>query len=116
MYVKSLVTQILSESNKKASHFDERVKDKVLTLDNPVPLEKKDQFKKKRKRSILSMKEKKQMGLFESPKKCKYQDLLPLHELWKGYMNELSHELPQLLKADYHGCCIKGHSSLIHDD
>ncbi|KAJ6635242.1 Ribonuclease P protein subunit p29 [Pseudolycoriella hygida] len=80
--------------------------------------------KKVSKKKTLTRKEKADMGLFHLPtKSLKYVDMLPLHELWKGYMsNHLSltnESIPPtvgdpsydsfskiLVKSDFHGAIV----------
>lgn len=83
-------------------------------------------FKKKKiaKKKTLTRKEHADMGLFHLPTKTlKYTDLLPLHELWKGYMSKhlplKSGGIPPsveessydgfskiLVKSDFHGAIV----------
>lgn len=64
-----------------------------LINSKPKKLKKK---KKVVKRKTLTRKEYSDLGLFHLPtKSLKYTDLMPLHELWKGYMSK---HLP--LKSD----------------
>jgi ribonuclease P protein subunit POP4 len=75
--------------------------------------------KKKRSRpkiKRITSREKRQLGLYTIPKQCHRYDLfLPLHELWKGYMEELlgNSSSPlvhsqKLVKADYQGAIMSG--------
>ena len=88
---------------------------------------KKQHSKKKRKlptRKSLSRKQLADLGLYTMPtKSMKYDDLLPLHELWKGYMCQQLNLLPcdnppevheaayenfskLLMKSDFHGSIV----------
>ncbi|KAI9012721.1 Rof/RNase P-like protein [Gaertneriomyces semiglobifer] len=58
----------------------------------------------------MSNKLRKKSGLYDIPTDVKYEAFLPLHQLWKGYMNMLLADsahgttaMMRLLKADYHG-------------
>lgn len=78
-------------------------------------------LKSKRRRNVLTCREKKELKLFDIPKEGhKFEDFLPLHRMWQDYMRDIVdfsrlHEETtknstenhlKLLKADYHGCMI----------
>ncbi|XP_078368475.1 ribonuclease P protein subunit p29-like [Oculina patagonica] len=88
---------------------------------DPVMLDRlnkhKNKSNKKPKRKEMSAREKRRRGIFKiSPKNQRYDMYLPLHELWKGYMQEMLNltsgnsnlkiMYPKLLRADYHGCIL----------
>lgn len=90
-------------------------------LEHVKPKKRKKKFVKKK---TLSRKQYADLGLFHLPTKTlKYTDLMPLHELWKGYMSKhlpLKHGmLPPsvedstydafskvLVKSDFHGAIV----------
>lgn len=98
--------------------FSQKVKNKVFNLDNPskaVADAKDAQRRRKRanKAKVLTAKEKRQLNVYDIPLASrKYELFEPLHELWKGYVEELfgtSNPLAftqKLLKADFHGAII----------
>lgn len=100
--------------------FSQKVKNKVFNLDNPskaVADAKDAQRRRKRanKAKVLTAKEKRQLNVYDIPLASrKYELFEPLHELWKGYVEELfgtSNPLAftqKLLKADFHGAIITG--------
>ncbi|XP_076311482.1 ribonuclease P/MRP subunit POP4 [Tachypleus tridentatus] len=107
-------------SNKFVSTFlKNRVDPNLLNLEElskyTFPLEqirvKKKKCSKKRQQ-LLSVSEKKQLGLFKiNTKKLKFDDFVPIHNLWVQYMDEViqkssdpSQLHQKLMKADYHGC------------
>ncbi|KAI8917187.1 Rof/RNase P-like protein [Powellomyces hirtus] len=108
-------------SNIAANNYDHKVKNRVLLVDNPpapdalqhTRREQRAQQSRKRKSKTMSAKERKESGAWDVPKKeCKFQQFVPLHALWKGYISELFADcgsmppqmvLPRMLKADYHG-------------
>ncbi|XP_050667751.1 ribonuclease P protein subunit p29 [Leptidea sinapis] len=75
--------------------------------------------KKNRKSKIITRKEKNKLGFYDFPRNClKYSDMVPLNELWNGYISqmlELDKPIPAPLdkrweqfsqtfyKADFHG-------------
>lgn len=100
--------------------FSQKVKNKVFNLDNPskaVADAKDAQRRRKRanKAKVLTAKEKRQLNVYDIPLASrKYELFEPLHQLWKGYVEELfgtSNPLAftqKLLKADFHGAIITG--------
>ncbi|KAI8594878.1 Rof/RNase P-like protein, partial [Dissophora ornata] len=75
--------------------------------------EKQARRKRANKSKALTAKEKKALDVYSIPKETrKYELFVPLHELWKGYMEELfgsSNPMAftqKLLKADFHGALI----------
>ncbi|KAI8912551.1 Rof/RNase P-like protein [Gorgonomyces haynaldii] len=112
-YDRKLVQDILQDNPKSNRIFEEKVNTKTVQTDNPVTnpsirLEKK-QLKKQRRKKLWNRKERKQSGLYEI-KETQYDFYLPLHEMWKQYIEKAvdltNHEAManQLLKADFHGC------------
>lgn len=87
---------------------------------DPVMLDRLNRHKtkpiRKPKRKEMSAREKRRRGIYKiSPKNQRYDMYLPLHELWKGYMQDLLNLTPnsnlkvvspKLLRADYHGCVL----------
>ena len=85
-----------------------------------VRLQKESKSKRKRKVKPLSAKEKRVLGIYESPKEARKYDLyVPLHNMWLGYMWEIlcmdaessTFVTPQnkgsiMASADYHGALI----------
>lgn len=78
-------------------------------------------LKSKRRRNVLTCREKKELKLFDIPKEGhKFDDFLPLHRMWQDYMRDIvdfqrlgqettknaTENHMKLLKADYHGCMI----------
>ncbi|GFR00646.1 ribonuclease P protein subunit p29 [Trichonephila clavata] len=91
-------------------------------------------FKKRRKRlqqnkrkTFLNASEQRRLGILKlDPQSTKFQTFIPIHELWKQYMQrmlQLKEPLPcdlsgiyqKLLKADYHGCLLVVVSSACHN-
>lgn len=77
----------------------------------------------KRRRNVLSCRERKELKLFDLPKDGnKFDDFIPIHRMWQDYMRDIvdfsrlqggqdtdknmSENHARLLKADYHGCLI----------
>ncbi|KAF9150615.1 RNase P/RNase MRP complex subunit [Linnemannia schmuckeri] len=98
--------------------FSQKVKNKVFNLDNPskaVADAKDAQRRRKRanKAKVLTAKEKRQLNVYDIPLASrKYELFEPLHQLWKGYVEELFGNAnplaftQKLLKADFHGAII----------
>ncbi|KAG0299932.1 RNase P/RNase MRP complex subunit [Linnemannia gamsii] len=98
--------------------FSQKVKNKVFSLDNPSkPVADAKETQRRRKRAnkakVLTAKEKRQLNVYDIPLASrKYELFEPLHQLWKGYVEELfgsSNPLAftqKLLKADFHGALI----------
>ncbi|KAF8943041.1 RNase P/RNase MRP complex subunit [Haplosporangium gracile] len=98
--------------------FSQKVKNKVFNLDNPskaVADAKDAQRRRKRanKAKVLTAKEKRQLNVYDIPLVSrKYELFEPLHQLWKGYVEELFGNAnplaftQKLLKADFHGAII----------
>lgn len=97
--------------SKIKEEIDQKVSDKYMTLHKTKS--KRELHKaKKSKSKLMTSRKRKEMRLFELPKDCeKYQLYLPLHTLWKEYINDLieSHSNIEslILRADYHGALIK---------
>ncbi|KAF9089323.1 RNase P/RNase MRP complex subunit [Mortierella sp. GBA35] len=98
--------------------FSTKVKNKVFALDNPtkdLSAAKEAQRRRKRanKAKVLNAKEKRQLNVYDIPLESrKYELFEPLHQLWKGYVEELFGNAnpvgftQKLLKADFHGAII----------
>ncbi|KAF9908663.1 RNase P/RNase MRP complex subunit [Linnemannia zychae] len=99
--------------------FSQKVKNKVFQLDNPPSASKaaaKETLrcrKRANKAKVLTAKEKRQLNVYDIPLESrKYKLFEPLHELWKGYVEELFGSAnplaftQKLLKADFHGAII----------
>lgn len=84
---------------------------KPVYLDPNVEIPPKEKtINKKSKR--LNARQRRQLGIYDIPKEAlKYENFVPLHDLWLGYMKELYGSGGQdiktfaqkLLKADFHG-------------
>ncbi|KAG9284658.1 hypothetical protein G9A89_004700 [Geosiphon pyriformis] len=121
-YIRHFVTETIGDKAKDPGKvFDEKIKDKVIFLDNPPKSSEKAKWKQIEKMKharfgrVMTAKEKRISQIYHVPKEaCKFELYEPLHELWKGYMNELwGHKntnyqalTPKLLKADLHGALI----------
>ncbi|KAK3811763.1 MAG: processing of precursor 4, ribonuclease P/MRP subunit [Benniella sp.] len=98
--------------------YKAKVKSKVILLDNaPGDQTEAKERKKRRKRvnksKALTAKEKRSLDVYNIPLESrKYELFLPLHELWKCYMEDLFGSTNpvaftlKLLKADFHGAII----------
>ncbi|KAG0208834.1 RNase P/RNase MRP complex subunit [Mortierella sp. GBA30] len=98
--------------------YNTKVKNKVFMLDNPAKdsTAARDERKRRRranKAKALTAKEKRTLHVYDIPLESrKYELFLPLHELWKGYVEELFGSAnpvaftQKLLKADFHGAII----------
>ncbi|XP_037050017.1 ribonuclease P protein subunit p29 [Bradysia coprophila] len=117
--VASLITENVDPS--KRSQLEINLQHRTQLLNSkPKKLTKRKTVKKK----TLTRKQHADMGLFHLPTKTlKYADLLPLHELWKGYMRKHlplnSGGIPPtveepnydsfskiLVKSDFHGAIV----------
>ncbi|KAG0366371.1 RNase P/RNase MRP complex subunit [Gamsiella multidivaricata] len=92
--------------------YNTKVRNKVFLLDNPAK-EKQKRRRRTNKSKALTAKEKRAMDVYNIPVESrKYELFLPLHELWKGYIEELFGATnpvgftQKLLKADFHGAII----------
>ncbi|PRD21483.1 UNVERIFIED_CONTAM: Ribonuclease P protein subunit p29 [Trichonephila clavipes] len=94
-----------------------------------------DKFRKRRnclkqkkcKKTLFNASEQRRLGILKiDPQSTKFQTFIPIHELWKQYMQkmlQLKEPLPRdlsgiyqkLLKADYHGCFLVVVSSACHN-
>lgn len=117
--VSSLITENVDPSKRNQLQINLQHRTQLL---NSKP--KKIKKRKVTKKKTLTRKEHADMGLFHLPTKTlKYTDLLPLHELWKGYMSKhlplLSGGVPPsvedssydgfskiLVKSDFHGAIV----------
>ncbi|GJJ72131.1 ribonuclease P protein subunit POP4 [Entomortierella parvispora] len=118
-FVPKYVGDAVVEGYDGGSVYGSKVKNKVFSLDNP-PKESSAETKekqKKRKRNnkskALTAKEKRTLGVYDIPVNArKYTLFQPLHDLWKGYIDELygssspTNFSQKLLKADFHGAII----------
>lgn len=98
--------------------YNNKVKNKLVMLDNmskdsTEAKEKQKRRKRANKSRALTAKEKRTLDVYHIPLDArKYELFLPLHELWKGYMDELFGPTNpvvftlKLLKADFHGAII----------
>ncbi|KAF8986471.1 RNase P/RNase MRP complex subunit [Entomortierella lignicola] len=118
----SFVTKYVEDSVVEGYEADKvystKVKNKVLMFDNPAKdqTEAKEKQKNRRranKSKALTAKEKRSLNVYNIPIEArKYELFMPLHELWKGYMDELFRSTnpvaftQKLLKADFHGALI----------
>lgn len=110
IFVKRKLSGTMNE-NRISDAISTKVNDKYMTLHQRK--QKKSIHKPKKNVSkLLTSKKRKELKLFELPKECeKYELYLPLHNLWKSYMQDLIEphsDIPSLMvKADYHGAIIK---------
>ncbi|KAF9208832.1 RNase P/RNase MRP complex subunit [Haplosporangium sp. Z 27] len=125
----SFVTKYVEDSVVEGYEADKvystKVKNKVLMFDNPAKdqTEAKEKQKNRRranKSKALTAKEKRSLNVYNIPIEArKYELFMPLHELWKGYMDELFRSTnpvaftQKLLKADFHGALITGSSGIV---
>ncbi|KAF9928193.1 RNase P/RNase MRP complex subunit [Mortierella antarctica] len=98
--------------------YNTKVKNKVFMLDNPTKDSTAAKEERKRRRrankaKALTAKEKRTLDVYDIPLESrKYNLFLPLHQLWKGYVEELFGSsnpvafTQKLLKADFHGAII----------
>ncbi|CAB3995869.1 Ribonuclease P subunit p29 [Paramuricea clavata] len=114
-YVQTFINKQLPENMNKDQVMT-TVKQKGVMLDAINMAER----KKKRKRiKTMNARERRKRGIFKISKENQRYDLfLPLHEMWKQYINETLGNLnssqpvnlksvsPKLVKADYHGAII----------
>lgn len=96
--------------NKISDAISDKVSDKFMTLHQRSKTKNRPLKKKTSKR--LTSKKRKELKLFELSEECEKYDLyLPLHNLWKGYIENLTQGQgdisSMLIKADYHGAYIK---------
>lgn len=117
--VSSLITENVDPSKRNQLEINLQHRTQLLNT-NP----KKSKKRKPTKKKTLTRKQHADMGLFHLPTKTlKYADLLPLHELWKGYMTKhlplKSGSAPPtveepsydnfskiLVKSDFHGAIV----------
>ncbi|KAG0018977.1 RNase P/RNase MRP complex subunit, partial [Entomortierella chlamydospora] len=117
-FVNKYVEDAVVEGFEADKVYSTKVKNKVFMLDNPAKdqTEAKEKQKSRRranKSKALTAKEKRALNVYDIPiESRKYELFLPLHELWKGYMEELFRSTnpvaftQKLLKADFHGALI----------
>ncbi|KAF9160563.1 RNase P/RNase MRP complex subunit [Actinomortierella ambigua] len=118
-FVRKYVGEAVVQGYDKEGTFNTKVKNKVFLLDNPAKdtnaaKEKvKEKKKRDRKAKALNAREKRNLKVYDIPQDARqYIKYLPLHELWKSYMNEIFGGstpiafVQKLLKADLHGACI----------
>lgn len=83
---------------------------KPVYLDPNIEIPPKDKtINKKSKR--LNARQRRELGIYDIPKEAlKYENFVPLHDLWLGYIKELYDQgqdikvfAQKLLKADFHG-------------
>ncbi|KAF9998121.1 RNase P/RNase MRP complex subunit [Modicella reniformis] len=118
VFVPNYVENAVVKEYDAESSYNSKVKNRVILLDNPTKdLTEAKERQKKRKRAnkskALTAKEKRALDVYNIPiESRKYELFLPLHELWKGYMEELFGSTnpiaftQKLLKADFHGAII----------
>ncbi|KAF9895784.1 RNase P/RNase MRP complex subunit, partial [Lobosporangium transversale] len=118
-FVPKYVENAIVEGFDKEEVYKTKVKNKAVMLDNPPSKatnevrEKQKQRRRANKSKALTAKEKRAFEVYHIPVEArKYESFLPLHDLWKGYMEELfgpSNPVAftqKLLKADFHGAII----------
>lgn len=116
--VNSLLTECLPASRLSAGEV-ENLQNKYLLLDSVRKAWKPTSTT--RCRNTLSARDRRRLKVFEIKKEGhKFEDYIPLHRLWQGYMRDLldikrfeaktagpkKENYERLLKADYHGCMI----------
>ncbi|CAL1278863.1 unnamed protein product [Larinioides sclopetarius] len=86
----------------------------------------KKQLGDKKRKTLLNASEQRRLAVFKlDPATTKFKTFIPVHELWKQYMQkmlqlrvplpeDLSGIYQKLLKADYHGCMLVVASSVCH--
>ncbi|KAF9178198.1 RNase P/RNase MRP complex subunit [Haplosporangium sp. Z 767] len=119
-YVQQYVQNAVLDELDAQKAYTTKVKNKIILLDNPskTSTDSKKQQKRRRrtnKAKVLTAKEKRALDVYDIPLESrKYQLFLPLHELWKGYIEEIFGTCnpvaftQKLLKADFHGANITG--------
>ncbi|KAF9116957.1 RNase P/RNase MRP complex subunit [Mortierella sp. AM989] len=117
-FVTKYVEDAVMEGFEADKVYSTKVKNKVFMLDNPAKDQTEVKVKQKNRRranksKALTAKEKRALNVYSIPiESRKYELFLPLHELWKGYMEELFGSTnpvaftQKLLKADFHGALI----------
>ncbi|KAI1317448.1 RNase P/RNase MRP complex subunit [Mortierella claussenii] len=118
-FVPDYVEKAIVDGYDTSEVYNSKVKNKVFMLDNPPTREtneakeKQKQRRRANKSKALTAKEKRTLDVYNIPLESrKYELFLPLHELWKGYMEELFGSTnplaftQKLLKADFHGAII----------
>ncbi|KAL1923744.1 uncharacterized protein VTP21DRAFT_8724 [Calcarisporiella thermophila] len=110
-FVKSQVPSQMGQDK----HYYDKVHNKTVMLDNPLKSasETKQRNKNKRLLAQMSAKERRKTKIYEIPKEARNYDLfVPLHELWKGYVEELYGSggaqafAQKVVKMDFHGACL----------
>ncbi|GFY71997.1 ribonuclease P protein subunit p29 [Trichonephila inaurata madagascariensis] len=86
-----------------------------------------NRMKRKKCKTLFNASEQRRLGILKiDPQSTKFQTFIPIHELWKQYMQKmlqlkepLPHDLSgiyqKLSKADYHGCFLVVVSSACHN-
>ncbi len=123
-FVESLILDLLPPSVNGQANFNSKLRNRPILLENPVKVKgalatvhDRNRSLKKRKLKQMSRAQKKSSGLFAiDPTVCKWENFIPLHELWIRYIGELLGDQPtakfqriaeRLVKADYHGSIMK---------
>ncbi|XP_015924686.1 ribonuclease P protein subunit p29 [Parasteatoda tepidariorum] len=117
-YIKSFLKEILPNSSYKLDDY----KQYIFSFDKFKKRNK--AIQRKKRKTLLNAHEQRELAIFKlDPNATKFQNFIPINELWKQYMKnmlELKESLPsdlsnvhiKLAKADYHGCMIVVASSI----
>lgn len=115
-FAPNFVQSLLRENAVKnpLAKYEERFKKQsALVLDGTIS-RKQPKKRDKKKKIGLTAREKRELGVHIITGELQYEKVLPLNNLWLGYMeqlwgtNTLEVFAEKLLKADYHGCILTG--------
>jgi ribonuclease P protein subunit POP4 len=112
----ALLKEYLPNESEVQQTINTKIQGKKVHIDAADTTNRPKKKRSKSKIKRITSREKRQLGLYTIPKHCHRYDLfLPLHELWKGYMEELLGNTTsalvhsqKLIKADYQGAILSG--------
>ncbi|CAO3693465.1 unnamed protein product [Umbelopsis ramanniana] len=110
----ALLKEYLPNESEVQQTINTKIQGKKVHIDAADTTNRPKKKRSKPKIKRITSREKRQLGLYTIPKHCHRYDLfLPLHELWKGYMEELLGNTTsalvhsqKLIKADYQGAIL----------
>ncbi|ORX57062.1 ribonuclease P protein subunit p29 [Hesseltinella vesiculosa] len=112
MVYQTTINDVLADCVDPSVKVDSMLKaSRPIYLDGASSVIQKTKPQRKRKDRPLNAKERRQLKVYQvDPASLQYDRLLPLHDLWKGYISELKGQgqppqqfAQKLLKADFHG-------------
>ncbi|XP_035226441.1 ribonuclease P protein subunit p29-like isoform X2 [Stegodyphus dumicola] len=117
-YIKSFIKDTIPRSSITVDEY----KQYIFSFDKYK--KRRTAVRQKKRKTLLNANEQRKLAIFKvDPQTTKFSTFIPVHELWKKYMqgilqlkeilpDDLSNIYQKLLKADYHGCMLVVASSV----